>query len=303
MPAEIDASPPQFSIIIPIYNDWDLLEGCLQSLAQQTQAPSFEVIVVDDGSQKSAPEWVRSFNSRVPLTMSRQQHAGIAAARNRGVQDSNGTILLFTDADCRLDSNCLSVLNHQISNSPQHKYFQLRLIGDPLSLTGRAEQLRLLAIQSRALLPDGRIRYLNTSGFAIRRSDIHGKEYLFDPAAQRSEDTLFLTALMQKGDLPLYVDRAVVRHTIQMSLAECICKDVRVAWLEAKTFERIAAIGVQVRMSNRERIAVLRSTWKMSRQASIGRVAWFVLTARQGLQRVISVLYPYLPFRSDRKRG
>jgi glycosyltransferase involved in cell wall biosynthesis len=303
MPAEIDASPPQFSIIIPIYNDWDLLEGCLQSLAQQTQAPSFEVIVVDDGSQKSAPEWVRSFNSRVRLTMSRQQHTGIAAARNCGVQNSKGTILLFTDADCRLDSNCLSVLNHQISNSPQHKYFQLRLIGDPSSLTGRAEQLRLLVIQSRALLPDGRIRYLNTSGFALRRSDIHEKGYLFDPAAQRSEDTLFLTALMQKGDLPLYVDRAVVRHTIQMSLAECICKDVRVAWLEAKTFERIAAIGVQVRMSNRERIAVLRSTWKMSRQASIGRVAWFVLTARQGLQRLISVLYPYLPFRSDRKRG
>jgi glycosyltransferase involved in cell wall biosynthesis len=300
MPAEIDASPPQFSIIIPIYNDWDLLEGCLQSLAQQTQAPSFEVIVVDDGSQKSAPEWVRSFNSRVPLTMSRQQHTGIAAARNYGVQNSKGTILLFTDADCRLDSNCLSVLNQQVSSSPQHNYFQLRLAGDPSSLAGRAEELRLLAIQSRSLLPDGRIRYLNTSGFAIRRSHMHAKVYLFDPSAQPSEDTLLLARLMQKGDLPLYVDGAVVRHTIDMSFTECIRKDVRVAWLEAKTFERIAAIGVQVRMSNQERIAVLRSTWKMSRQASIGRVAWFVLTARQGLQRLISVLYPYLPFRSNR---
>ena len=300
MPAEIDATPPQFSIIIPIYNDWELLEGCLQSVAQQTQAPSFEVIVVDDGSQKSAPEWVRAFSSRVPLTMSRQQHAGIAAARNRGVQDSNGTILLFTDADCRLDSNCLSVLNQQISSSPQHNYFQLRLAGDPSSLAGRAEELRLLAIQSRSLLPDGRIRYLNTSGFAIRRSDIHAKGYLFDPAAERSEDTLFLTTLMQKGDLPLYVDGAMVRHTIQMSFTECIRKDVRVAWLEAKTFERIAATGVQIRMGNRERIAVLRSTWRMSRQASIGRTAWFVLTARQGLQRVISALYPYLPLRPNR---
>src|ERR1700722_878653 len=169
MPAEVDANTPQFSIIIPIYNDWEPLEDCLQSLGQQTATSTFEAIIVDDGSQESVPESIPQFSSRFPLSIFRQPHAGIAAARNRGIQKSKGAILVFTDADCRLDSSCLSVLSKSISGCPQHKYFQLRLAGDSSNLVGRAEELRLTAIQSRLLRPDGCIRYLNTSGFALRR--------------------------------------------------------------------------------------------------------------------------------------
>jgi len=114
----------------------------------------------------------------------------------------------------------------------------------------------------------------------------------------RSEDTLLLTNLMQQGEFPLFVPDAMVRHSIRLSFTECIGKDVRVAWLEASTFERIAAKGIQVRMKNRQRMAVLRSTWKASSQPSIGRSAWFVLAFRQALQRAISVLYKFIPFRS-----
>lgn len=41
---------PLFSIVIPVYNDWLPLEQCLQALTRQINAPSFEAIVVDDGS-------------------------------------------------------------------------------------------------------------------------------------------------------------------------------------------------------------------------------------------------------------
>ena len=50
----------QFSVIIAVYNDWGPLEGCLQSLDQQTNPPEFEVIVVDDGSQQRIPEGIRN---------------------------------------------------------------------------------------------------------------------------------------------------------------------------------------------------------------------------------------------------
>jgi len=38
---------PFFSVIVAVYNDWLALDGCLQSLAQQTDGPSFEMVVVD----------------------------------------------------------------------------------------------------------------------------------------------------------------------------------------------------------------------------------------------------------------
>lgn len=298
MPAEIDAIPLQFSMIIPVYNDWEALEGCLRSLGQQTRNRGFEVVIVDDGSRILAPESIRRFGSCFPLTIIRQPHTGIAAARNFGVQNSRGATLVFTDADCRLDAGCLSLLEETISRSPQHDYFQLRLGGDSSNLLGRAEELRLLAIQDQLLRPDGHIRYLNTSGFAIRRSAIKAGTLLFDPTVQRSEDTLLLTNLIQNGKLPFFVADAVVRHTIRLSFNQCIGKDLRVAWLDAKTYQRIAATGVNVRMNNRQRMAMLRYIWNASRRPSIGRVAWFALVFRQALQRATSTVYRCLPFRS-----
>jgi glycosyltransferase involved in cell wall biosynthesis len=295
MPAEIVKPTPNFSVIIPVHNDWGPLDGCLESLKRQSGNPEFEVIVVDDGSRGQAPDSIRQYGDIFPLRIIQQPHAGVAAARNRGIQSSKGAVLVFTDADCRLDPACLAALEETIFSAPEHHYFQLHLTGYPSNLLGRAEELRLLAIQTQLLQPDGRIRYLNTSGFAVRRSAINPDTDLFDPSALRSEDTLLLTNLIQKGALPLLVGDAVVRHSIEMSFGECIRKDVRVARLETRTFERIAAKGVQVRMNNLERFTMLRSTWKASAQPSIGRTAWLVLTARQATQRLISLLCRCLP--------
>jgi len=295
MPTDIDATPVRFSIIIPIYNDWEPLHGCLESLAEQTATRRFEVIVVDDGSQTPAPESIRRFGHSFPVTFAWQPHAGIAAARNWGIKNAKGATLVFTDADCRLDQSCLAMLNEAMSHPPQHKCFQLRLAGDRSNVLGRAEDLRLGAIQDHLIQPDGRIRYLNTSGFAIHRSAIKPNAHLFDPAVLRSEDTLLLVDLMRSGELPVFVSQAVVRHSVQMSLGECIRKDVRVAWVEARTFQRIASRGVRIRMENVQRIALLRILWRASGKPSIGRAAWFLLVARQALQRSISVLYRCLP--------
>ena len=292
---------PNFSVIIPVHDDWGPLAGCMESLKQQNGNREYEVIVVDDGSRDAAPASIRQYGEIFPLSIFRQPHSGIARARNWGIQNSNGPVLLFTDADCRLDPDCLSALAETVTSATQHHYFQLRITGQLSNLLGRAEELRHLAIQKQVLQTDGRIRYLNTSGFAVRRTAIDTSRDLFDPTALRSEDTLLLTNLIQKGELPLFVTEAAVRHSIEMSFWECIRKDIRVATLESRTFERISAKGVQVRMNNWERFAMLGSTWEASAQPSIGRAAWLVLALRQATQRFISVLYRFVPSRFSRQ--
>ena len=112
----------QFSIIIPAHNDWNLLEGCLRSLAEQTNRLKFEVIVVDDGSRDPEPESIREWKNRYPLSIARHPNGGIAA-RNRGMQEASGEILVFTDADCRFHPNCVSILGARIDAFPQHSAF------------------------------------------------------------------------------------------------------------------------------------------------------------------------------------
>ena len=285
---------PEISIIIAVYNDWVALGQCLDSLRQQTDAPPFEVIVVDDGSTDPTPESVRASNHGYPLTLVEQTHAGIPASRNRGVRASRGNILLFVDADGKLRVNCLSALSSTISQFPQHDCFQLRLTGDCSSLMGRAEELRLINFQDHMLQPDGRIRYLNTAGFAIRRTRANIEIGIFDAIALRGEDTLLLASLMEAGELPLFVPDAIVEHSIPLSFAAALRKDFRSAYLERRMYTTIAESGVKIHVTHRERLQLLSAMWKTAGRDSIGRSAWFALVLRQGFKRILSFGYRFL---------
>ncbi|MGA8648733.1 MAG: glycosyltransferase family 2 protein [Candidatus Sulfotelmatobacter sp.] len=290
--SELDSTAsPLFSIVVPVYNDWIPLDQCLQSLARQTNAPPFEVILVDDGSTVAAPEFIRSPAHSYPLTLIRQSHSGIPSARNQGIRASRGAVLLFVDADCRLQTNCVAALSSTIADSPQHDYFQLRIVGRRSNLVGRAEGLRLITFQEHMLQTDGRIRYLNTAGFAMRRARADIDTGVFDPVALRAEDTLLLANLMQAGKLPLFVPEAIVEHEIPLSLMGCLRKDIRSVYLEGKAYDIIASKGVRIRVTHRERLRLLSAMWKTAGQPSIGRSAWVVLVARQALQRTISFCF------------
>jgi glycosyltransferase involved in cell wall biosynthesis len=281
---------PALSVIVAVYNDWVALDSCLRSLMQQANAPSFEVIVVDDGSESTVPESIRAWSLQYPLVISKQPHSGVSAARNRGAQDSKGPVLLFADADSRFEPSCLEALNSAIADNPQEQSFQLRLTGDSSTLVGRVEVLRLRILQLHLLQPNGKIRYLNTAGFAIRRVHADVNAGIFNTAAIRAEDTLLLADLMERGELPLFVTKAVVQHRTPLSLLGCLRKDVRSAYLESKTYEVVASRGVKLRVGFRERIDMLRSMWRMSAEPSVGRAAWLILVIRQVLRLVVHLV-------------
>jgi glycosyltransferase involved in cell wall biosynthesis len=287
----ISTTRPLLSVVIAVYNDWALLERCLQSLAKQANEAGFEVVIVDDGSEEASPESIRRWGECYPLTLIRQSHAGISAARNRGVQVSRGTVLLFVDADCVVQAGCLAALGSMIAEFPQRDCFQLHLVGDCSGLVGRAEELRLATLQDHLLQPDGRIRYLNTSGFAIRRAAVDIDKGVFNPVALRAEDTLLLATLMKRGELPFFLPNAVVQHAIPLSLMECLRKDLRSVRMVEETYEIIASMGVSFRLNNRQRLSMLSSMWTNSGRESIGRSAWFVVSGRRALGFIASFVY------------
>lgn len=292
-------STPLFSIIIATYNDWAALTACLQSLANQTNAPSFEVILVDDGSTGPVPEFIGDWTSHHHAIIVRQRHAGVSAARNRGARIAKGPILVFADADSRFHTDCLEVLASTIANCPQHNSFQLRLAGDCTTLVGKVEELRLITLQNHLLQHDGCLRYLNTAGFAIRRTQVNIEAGVFYTGAVRGEDTLLLADLIQRGQLPLLVVNAIVQHETPFSLMESLRKEIRSAYLEMDTYKIIDSKGVKFRVTYRERLEMLRSMWKTASQPSIGRLAWFVLVIRQVLRLALHFVYRMFPKRSS----
>jgi glycosyltransferase involved in cell wall biosynthesis len=86
---------PLVSVIVPVYNGEKFLAEALASVFAQTYRP-LEAIVVDDGSTDHSAEVVRAFPE---VRCCVQPHAGLGAARNRGVDEARGAFLAFLDAD------------------------------------------------------------------------------------------------------------------------------------------------------------------------------------------------------------
>ncbi|MGE3537222.1 MAG: glycosyltransferase [Candidatus Tectimicrobiota bacterium] len=87
---------PVVSVIIPTYNRAAWVGEAIASVLAQLY-PALELIVVDDGSDDHTREVVAAFGAR--LHYLRQPHAGVSAARNRGVAASQGALLAFLDSD------------------------------------------------------------------------------------------------------------------------------------------------------------------------------------------------------------
>ena len=209
---------------------------------------------------------------------------------------SRGSILVFVDADCRIDRTCLAELAAVINGSPHHHCFQLHLVGHYDGLVGRAEELRLDTLQSHLLRSDGCVRYLNTAGFALRRDRVDVKKGVFHLAALRAQDTFLLAELLRDGEIPFFVKGAVVQHYVVLSLKEYLLKTGRSAYTAGKTYDLIASKDVSVRVSHRERLDMILRMWRTAQQCSIGRAAWFVIVAKQTVSLLGSCAYKCVRF-------
>ncbi len=89
---------PTVSVIIPTYNLATHLPEAIASVHTQ-QFPDVEIIVVDDGSTDDTAKVLEALTESGDLRWFRQNNAGAAAARNRGIQEARGGWIAFLDAD------------------------------------------------------------------------------------------------------------------------------------------------------------------------------------------------------------
>lgn len=90
------------SVIIPYHNKYTRLVRVLDGLDKQTIGKdSFEVIVVDDGSQieLSKCDEIKEYDKKINLTIVRIENSGRSKARNKGIEHAKAEIVAFLDDD------------------------------------------------------------------------------------------------------------------------------------------------------------------------------------------------------------
>lgn len=106
LPDPLPPDPTRFSVIICTRNGADRLPGCLEA-CRTLDYPDFEIIVVNDGSTDDTVGLLEKEND---LRVLHLPPSGLSAARNHGAQIATGSILAFTDDDCRPDPQWLTWL-------------------------------------------------------------------------------------------------------------------------------------------------------------------------------------------------
>ena len=143
------------SIIVTARNYARYLPQCLDSALRQ-QYPSFEVIVVDDGSTDETPQVLERYGSRVRTI--RLEGVGLAKACNIGIRQSHGKYIVRLDADDFFDERLLLVLANVLDrNSNIHlvypDYYRVNADGEVVELVRLArvyDEVRLLDVNPLA---------------------------------------------------------------------------------------------------------------------------------------------------------
>ncbi|MBL0743046.1 glycosyltransferase [Chryseolinea lacunae] len=112
------------TVIVPTYNRSTLLDYTLHSILNQDLGhQTIEVIVADDGSDDNTREIVRKYEPLMRLRYFFQDDKGyrVASARNMGIRNAQGEILIFVDSGVLLASGCIRehIQTHRAKEVPQ----------------------------------------------------------------------------------------------------------------------------------------------------------------------------------------
>ncbi len=93
------------SVIIPTFNRAWTLERAIDSVLAQDYTP-IEIIVIDDGSTDETQEVLAGYKDEIRILV--QENKGVSAARNLGIQESQGHFIALLDSDDAWEKNKLS---------------------------------------------------------------------------------------------------------------------------------------------------------------------------------------------------
>lgn len=98
------------SVVVPVFNEGQLIASCIQSLLEQNLAKErYEIIVVDDGSSDETPQVLAKFRLEGKIkVVTFIKNRGRIVARKAGAEEASHGNILFIDSRCIAGKDLLS---------------------------------------------------------------------------------------------------------------------------------------------------------------------------------------------------
>jgi len=95
---------PCVSVIVPTYNAEDTIEDCIKSLLNLNYPKNkLQIIIINNSSTDKTSEILNKYINNVTILF--ESKKGAPAARNKGLINATGEVIVFTDSDCLVDKD------------------------------------------------------------------------------------------------------------------------------------------------------------------------------------------------------
>ena len=219
-------SNPTFSVVIPTYNRLDVLPEVLAALEAQRDAPSFEIIVVDDGSTDGTSKALAQHTSKRPFRAVRQANQGPAAARNRGVLEARAPWVAFLGDDTVPEPTWLAAhaaAHARWGHDPYRAVIGYTAWHQRMRLTPFLHYINEFGLQfGYALIQDPSavpFQFLYTSNLSLARERLLEEPFDLQFPYPAWEDIEASYRLFRRGVKLAYEPAAVTRHDHPTDLA------------------------------------------------------------------------------------
>lgn len=113
-----DVSKYHISVVVTVYNKKTYINKCISSLMEQTDG-RFKAVIIDDSSDDGSFETVKDMiEGDARFRLIKQEHGGVASAKNNGVAYVDTPYMILLDGDDFLGTDAISVLNEIVAASP-----------------------------------------------------------------------------------------------------------------------------------------------------------------------------------------
>ena len=188
------------SVIVAARNEKGVIENLLRDLATQVYVP-FEVIVVDDHSDDGMTTAVAKMIHNDPrFTLLNSVGSGKKQAITRGIDAANGSIILTTDADCRVGPHWIEDMILGFSNTEtQFVFGGVTMDGETLFAQVQSLEFATLIITGAATATMGYPTMCNGANLAFRKTafrDVDG--YAGNANVPSGDDEFLMRKIVDK---------------------------------------------------------------------------------------------------------
>lgn len=205
-------SPPNASVVVPVYNGQSTIADCLDSLRRlDYPRDAFEVVVVDNASTDRTPAILERYAPHVRVV--HEPRRGRSQARNAGVRHARGDVVAFTDADCTLHPAWLRRIVVPLDDETVGMVGGTVLARRPCNYVERYGEV--IHDHEGAITRDP--PHVLGGNCAARRSTVEAIGG-FDPAFPRSQDADLAFRLFRAGYRLVFEREAVAYHRNESTL-------------------------------------------------------------------------------------